>query len=407
MSHTSVTVVRAGKLLDVHTREVLRDQAITIEGDRIAGVQSWTPAHADGTVVDWSDFLVAPGLVDLHTHLIGELGHGSLLPLAQTSPAMQALQGVRNAATTLNAGFTTVRDLGTYRAFVDRDLRDAINAGIVPGPRMHVAGAFVTTSTGGGELTGLEPDIELPESLRFGVADTTDEGRRAVRRIIHAGADVIKVMATGAVLTEGNIPGAPEFSESELRAIVEEAALNGVHVAAHAHGSEGIRRALRAGARSIEHGTSISPEVIDCFLETNAFYVPTVFLLTWLRGRDEFEQYSASTQRKFRDIEQGAFDGLRDAFESGVRIAYGTDAIVYPHGLNASQLCDFVAAGMKPMEALLSATVVAAECLDDPNVGAIEPERYADLVALHPDVLTHIEYATDVGGVIKGGAVVR
>ena len=258
------TAIRAGRLVDVEAGEVRRDQTILIRGERIEAVlPGGEPIPSDARSIDLSEATVTPGLIDLHSHLIGAVdeGHGYAV-LLQRSGAQEALTGVANARRTLLAGFTSVRDVGTFRAFVDVALREAIDAGVCIGPRMACAGAYVTSSGGGGDITGLTPDVEVPRELRFGVANSVDEVRQRVREIIHGGADLIKVIATGAVMTEGTIPGAPEFSEAEVRAAVEEAGLNDRYVAAHAHGANGIANAVRAGVRSIEHGSLMDDEAI-------------------------------------------------------------------------------------------------------------------------------------------------
>lgn len=406
---TDIRVIRAGAVADVLAGEVLADHAIVLDGERIAAVEPWSPSrHGGEHVLDLSDHLVAPGMIDLHTHLIGELERGSYSPYLTGSPARDALLGVRHARATLRAGFTTVRDVGSFRAFVDCDLRDAIDSGICEGPRMVCAGAYVTCSSGGGEITDLALDIPLPTSFRFGVADSVDEVRSAVRRIAHRGADVIKIIATGAVYASGTVPGAPEYTEEELRACVDEAALYGLYVAAHAHGEEGALRAIRAGARTIEHGTMLGDTAMSAMIEHGTYYVPTTYLLNWVEAHAEREEHPIGVREKTASVGTSARAAVRLAVEAGVRIAYGTDAIVFPHGRNAGQLPEFVEAGMTPMQALQSATSVAAECLGrSADVGAVAPGRFADLVAVPGAHLDEIGRFTDVAAVLKGGRIVE
>ena len=402
-----LTRIRAGWLIDVVAGEVLRDRVVGIRGDRIESI-----GDDDGSPVeiDLPEHTVLPGLIDCHSHLIGEIegGHG-YAALVQRTGAQEALTGVRNARDTVRAGFTSVRDVGTFRAFVDVALRDAIEAGDVLGPRMLCAGAYVTCSGGGGDVTGLAPDVDavLPRELRFGVANSVDEVRRVVREIIHGGADFIKVIATGAVLTEGTVPSAPEFSEAEIGAAVEEAALYEAHVAAHAHGAEGIKRAVRAGVRSIEHGSLMDDESIALMAEHGTYLVADVWMGGWTIEQGEREGWSPGVMRKLRETTDVQREGFAKAVEAGVRIAFGTDSGTYPHGMNAHQFATMVKHGMTPIEAIRSATVVAAELLGwRDQVGAIEPGLFADLVAVRGDVLGDVGLLTDVDLVMKGGALV-
>ena len=401
-----LTRIRAGWLVDVVAGEVVRDRVVGVRGDRIESV-----GDDDGAPVelDLSDHTVLPGLIDCHAHLIGEIedGHG-YAALVQRTGAQEALTGVRNARDTVLAGFTSVRDVGTFRAFVDVALRDAIEAGDVVGPRMQCAGAYVTSSGGGGDVTGLAPDVDavVPRELRFGVANSVDEVRRAVREILHGGADFIKVIATGAVLTEGTVPSAPEFSEAEIRAAVEEAALYETHVAAHAHGAEGIKRAVRAGVRSIEHGSLMDDESIALMAEHGTYLVADVWMGDWTIEQGEREGWSPNVMRKLRETTDVQREGFAKAVEAGVRIAFGTDSGTYPHGMNAHQFATMVKHGMTPIEAIRSATVVAAELLGwRDRVGAIEPGLFADLVAVRGDVLSDVGLLTDVDVVMKGGVL--
>ncbi|HEY7754648.1 MAG TPA: amidohydrolase family protein [Actinomycetota bacterium] len=411
MTTNDLTVVRAGRLVDVAAGEVRRAQVIAIRGDRVESVTPDTGTYPDSARhLDLSRHTVLPGLIDCHAHMIGELESGQgYASLVQRTGAQEAMTGVRNARDTILAGFTAVRDVGTFRAFVDVALRDAIDAGDVLGPRMFCAGAFVTCSGGGGDVTGLAPDVDevVPRDLRFGVADSADEVRAAVRRILHGGADFVKVIATGAVLTEGTSPGAPEFSEAEIRAAVEEASLYDTHVAAHAHGAEGIKRAVRAGVRSIEHGSLMDDEAIAMMAEAGTYLVADVWEGDWIAEQGRLHGWSAAVLRKNDETTEAQREGFARCVEAGVRLAYGTDSGVYPHAMVARQFATMVKLGMTPMEAIRSATVTAAELIGwRDRVGAIEPGLFADLIAIEGDPLSDVELLNDVAVVVKGGEVV-
>ncbi len=409
MANDRLTLVRAGRLVDVAAGEILRDQVVEIVGDRIVSVVPDQGRHPDGArVIDLSEHTVSPGLIDCHTHLVGELEHGEYANLLMRTGAQEALAGVRNARDTVMAGFTTVRDVGTFRAFVDVDLRDAIDAGSVVGPRMQCAGAFVTVSGGGGDIPPVAPDVEIPRELRFGVADSVDDVRRVVREILHRRADFIKVIATGAVLTRGTAPGVPEFSEDEIRAAVDEAAMFGTFVAAHAHGAKGIKNAVRAGVRSIEHGSFVDDEGIDLMGERGTYLVADIYSGDFIEEEGRRKGWPAEILHKNEETSDAQREGFQKAVKAGVKIAFGTDSGVYPHGWNARQLACMVRYGMTSMQSVQSATIVAAELMGwADGVGSIEPGKFADVVAVEGDALDDLARFTDVSFVMKGGLVLR
>jgi imidazolonepropionase-like amidohydrolase len=407
MSPERLTVLRAGRLIDTVAGELLRAQVVEIVGARIESVgpdQGRYPNEA--RVIDLSQHTVVPGLIDCHAHLVGELEQGEYATQLMRTGAEEALVGVRNARDTVMAGFTAVRDVGTFRAFVDVSLRDAIDAGDVVGPRMQCAGPFVTVSSGGGDIPPVAPDVQIPAELRFGVANSADEVRRVVREILHRGADFIKVIATGAVLTRGTAPGAPEFSEDEIRAAVEEAAQYRTFVAAHAHGAEGIKRAVRAGARSIEHGSLIDDEAIELMAERGTYLVADIFCGDYIAEEGRRRGWPEEILRKNEDTTDAQREGFQKAVKAGVKVAFGTDSGVYPHGWNARQLPYMVRFGMTSMQAVQSATIVAAELMGwDDRIGSVEPGKLADLVAVEGDALEDVARLTDVAFVMKGGEV--
>jgi imidazolonepropionase-like amidohydrolase len=406
---SDLRAITADRLIDTEAGEVRSGAVVVIDGERVVDVASAVPAGA--ITIDLAGHTVLPGLMDMHSHLIGaqDTGQG-YASLVMTSGAQEALTGVKNARDTLMAGFTTVRDVGTFRAFADVALRDAIEAGWVMGPRMVCAGPYVTCPGGGGDITGLAVDVDavVPKELRFGVSSGVDEVRANVRQILRYGADFIKVIATGAVLTSGTDPGLPEFTEAELHAAVEEAELAGTYVAAHAHGAEGIKRAVRAGVRSIEHGSLIDDEAIDLMAERGTYLVADMYDGDFMLEEGPKLGYSAEVIRKTIMTNDAQREGFEKAVKAGVKIAHGTDSGIFPHGQNARNLAYYVRFGLTPMQAIQSATRWSAELLGrSEDLGAVEPGAYADLIAVPGDPTDDVRLLEDVPFVMKGGEVVK
>jgi imidazolonepropionase-like amidohydrolase len=408
-SNGPLIAIHAGRLVAVDQGVVLKDRWLIVRGDHIESTLPGSAAAPAGArVIDLSTYTVLPGLIDCHTHLIGDIQSASASAVLEHSEAQEAFTGVRNARATLLAGFTTVRDVGTYRAFVDVALRDAIADGTVLGPRMMVAGAYITVSSGGGEVTGIAHDVILPPGMRMGVANSPTEVRQRVRELLNGGADFIKVIATGAVLTAGTKPGVQELSEEELHAAVEEAAKFGTFVAAHAHGAEGIKAAVRAGVRSIEHGSLMDDEGVRLMKEHGTWLVADIWNGDYIATEGKKQGWSEEILRKNDETTETQRTAFRKAVAAGVHIAFGTDSGVYPHGLNASQLPYMVRYGMTPIQAIQSATVRAAELMGwQDRVGSLAPGKYADVIAVPGDALADLASLQKVAFVMKGGVAVK
>jgi imidazolonepropionase-like amidohydrolase len=380
-AHAASWTVRAGQVFDTEHGRILHDQWIEIDGARIRALR---PARADdpAPTVDWSDRVVMPGWIDCHTHLIGDIQSADVLAPLKSTAAQDVLIGARNANATLLAGFTTVRDVGTYRGLIDVALRDAILRGDLPGPRMRVAGAYITVPGGGGEVTG-ESGVSIAAELRMGVASTPAQVRDRVRRLVAGGADFIKVIATGAVLTNGTEPGALELSPAQMRAAVDEAQRLGVDVTAHAHGAEGIKQAIRAGVRSIEHASLIDDEGIALAKAHGVFLAMDIYNGDYIEAVGTRDGWDAEILRKNRETTDAQREGFRKALAVGVNIVFATDSGVYPHGDNARQFAFMLQHGMTEMQAVQAATWVAARLLRlEHELGSLAPGKVADLVAL-------------------------
>ncbi len=402
------SVLHARHLLDVATGTWLDDRRLFVDDQgRIAAVVApgdGGPAAPEAVAIagDW----VIPGLIDCHAHLVG-LAQDAGIPAIDSTAVAEVLSGVRNARDTLRAGFTTVRDVGAFWAFTDVALRDAIDRGWTPGPRMQCAGAFITSPGGGGEVSSDAPSMGLPDALRFGVVRDEAEVRARVRALADGGATVIKLIVTGAVLTLGTDPGAIELPEPWIRAAVQEAGALGLFVAAHAHGAEGIKAAIRAGVRSVEHASLIDADGIAMLVEHGTYLVADVYDGDWIAEEGRRAGWPAETLAKNDATTQAQRDAFSLAVRAGVRIAYGTDSGVYPHPMVATQLGYQVRLGQTSLEAIRSATLVAAACMGwDDRVGSLDVGQYADLVAIDADPLEDIEILRRPASVMQGGTIV-
>ena len=391
--------VHVGRLIDPGAARVLADQRIRIVDGKIAAVTPWR--DADGpAAVDWSGETVLPGLID---------GDGSdpAAPLKE-SEAATILKGAKAASIELRSGFTTVRDVGVYRGLTDIALRDAINAGEVEGPRMFVAGGYITVPGGGGEINALAADVPVPEQFRMGEVRTPAEARDRARYFLDHGADFIKLIATGAVLAIGGIPGALELSPEEMKAACDEAKAHGSYCIAHAHGAEGIKAAIRAGARTIEHASYLDAEGIALAKANGVWLDMDIYNGDWINDVGVKQHWPAEYLRKNIETTDIQRRGFAAAVKAGAKMTFGTDAGVYLYGLGARQFAYMVRYGMTPMQAIQSATSEAAKALRlDGKVGSLAPGAYGDLIAVKGDPLADIRALEQIDGVIKEGKVVR
>jgi len=399
--------VLAGKILDVRTGNYATDQIIWIEGSKIkavgkaADVSKKLPAGTK--TIDLSKLTILPGLIDCHTHLtmspdmIGPRG-------LHISYSRSALIGARSARVTLEAGFTTVRNVGAG-GYADIALRDAINAGDVPGPRMLASGPPLSITGGHGDQNFLAPQFNYSDD---GVANGIDGVMTKVRENIKYGADLIKFMATGGVLSEGDNPALEQYSPEEMKAIVDTAHGLGRKVAAHAHGALGIKNAVLAGVDSIEHGSYSNDEDIALMKQRGTYLVPTVFLEDWLSANYQHLGFTQSMTDKMNMVLPIAKQNLSHAFKEGVKIAFGTDAAVYPHGMNAGEFATMVKMGLRPLVAIQAATVNAADLLGwSDRVGTLEPGKFADIVAVDGDPIADVSILEHVRFVMKGGEIIK
>ena len=406
--HAENLYINAGRLVDVQAGTVLYGQCINVAGERIVAVAPCAETPTDSRRVDWSAYTVLPGLVDLHTHLADTGQSADVAAPLKTSPAATALIGAHNARVTLEAGFTTVRDVGTYRGLTDVALRDAINTGQVPGPRMFVAGAYITIPKGGGELNGVIPNGQLPADMRLGVVSTPADAAVKTENLFANGADFIKMIATGAVLALGTEPGEPELTEAQMRAVVTVATYRKSYATAHAHGAAGIKSAIRAGVRCIEHASLIDDEGLKMAKDEGVWLVMDVYNGDYIDDIGTKEGWPTEYLRKNRETTDVQRVGFAKAVKLGVKLAYGTDAGVYPHGANARQFAYMVKYGMTPMQAIQSATIGAAQLLDKTaDIGSIAPGRFADIIAVRGDPLADVRALETVEHVIKGAVLVK
>lgn len=404
--------VRAGHLFDATSDNMRENVVITIVGERI---QSVAPAQTvtipkGSTVIDLSHATVLPGLIDCHVHLGARADRYDEIYRFKDTPFSSAFAAVVNARKTLEAGFTSVRDVGSL-PFLAVDLRNSINEGLVPGPRIVASGPPISITGGHGDLNNFSPQTRVsmfPEERDFQIADGVDQVRHVVRAQVKYGVDVIKILATGGVLSKGDSPGAPQFTPEELKAAAEEAHMAGRKIAAHAHGTQGIKNAILAGIDSIEHASLIDDEGIRLAKERGVYLVMDIYNDDYIRGKAVEFGLPKENVEKEKMVGELQRENFAKAVKAGVKMAFGTDAGVYPHGDNAKQFTYMVKYGMTPAQAIRAATSSAADLIGRAkDVGTVEPGKYADLIAVSSDPLQNVRVLENVGFVMKGGAIYK
>ena len=403
-----LTVVKAGKLIDPDSGKVLINQTILIRNNRVERVGTELAVPVGAKVIDLGQMTVLPGLIDCHTHLADGAHDGEPLGQFKKTAAQVALESVPNARVMLESGFTAVRDVGVYRALTDLALRDAINRGDVIGPRMFVAGSYVTISGGAGALTGLAPDITLPWDLHYGEANSPWEVRRVVRQLAHEGVDHIKILSSGAVLTHGSNPKSQEFTPEEIQAAVDEASHFGLRVESHAHSPEGIKNAIRAGVASVEHATMIDDEGIALAKQHGTYLDMDIYDEDCIQADGRKGNMPKDFLEHDAKLGQIQRDNFRKAVSAGVKMSFGTDAGVCAYGTSGKQFALMVQYGMTPMQAIQSATSAAADLLGrSDDIGSIKPGKFADMIAVAGDPLTDIRLLENVQFVMKDGTIYK
>ncbi|MEO5685015.1 MAG: amidohydrolase family protein [Chitinophagaceae bacterium] len=404
----TITVIKAGKLIDTESGKVLDNQLILIENDTIKAVGSNIAIPKNATIIDLSRATVLPGLIDCHTHVTIQPGGDYYADIFRKTTVDYAVTAHIYAKRTLEAGFTTIRDVGSA-GFLDVALRNAINNGDIPGPRMLCATLFIGSTGSHGDLNGFSPylDFQLPKNMN-GVANGVDEIRKQVRYNIKYGADVIKFGASAGVLSEEESVGGPQYTQEEMNAIVDEAKLWGRKTCAHAHGTIAIKMAVKAGVASVEHGSFVDEEGIELMKQHGTYLVADIYNDDYIMSEYAKLGYPEKILNKEKLVGRLQRENFAKAVKAGVKIAYGTDAGVYPHGWNGKQFFYMVKFGLTPMQAIQSATSNAADLLGwTEKVGSVTAGKLADIVAVINDPLLDIKVLENVQFVMKGGVVYK
>lgn len=405
---STLIAIRCGKLIDGRTTQTQTDMVIVIRGERIeaVGKAASITIPKGATILDLSNATVLPGLIDVHSHIIPDVGYTQDAFLKRSS-ALNALEGLVNAQKSLRAGFTTLRDPGDMDLYYAHLMvRDVINAGKLEGPRIVAAGHLLSITGGHADFNSGAPEMNIPA---FGeIVDGVEEVRKAVRKEIKWGADWIKISATGGIYSAGDEPGLEQFSFDEMKAAVDEARRFGRYVSAHSHGVQGTKSALRAGVRSIEHGSILDDEAVELFKRPGAYLVPTIYTSEYTLAEGKKNNIPAFAYEKARKLHELKRQSFLKAVKGGVKIVYGTDTGIIPQGANARQFAVMVKWGMPQAQALLSATSLAAEMLGlSKDLGSIEAGKYADVIAVTGDPLTNISTLEEVKFVMKGGKIIK
>ena len=407
-----ITYIRAGKLFDSTSDSLRENVVIVVEGERIKAVEPAAQAQipAGAKVIDLSKSTVLPGLIDCHTHLGARADHYNPINAFKDTPYTEGFAAEKNARTTLLAGFTTVRDVGSG-PFMAVDLRNSIDEGFIIGPRVVASGPGISITGGHGDLNNYSPETTVtlfPAERNYQIADGADQVRHVVRAQVKYGVDVIKILATGGVLSKGDSPGAPQFTYEELKVAADEAHMAGRKIAAHAHGAEGIKNAILAGIDSIEHASLASDEDIQLAKQHGTYFDMDIYNDDYLLGKAiEFglPQENIDKEKMVGRIQRETF---QKAVKAGVKMAFGTDAGVYPHGDNARQFVTMVRFGMTPPQAIRTATQNSADVIGrSKDVGTIEVGKYADIIAVSGDPMQDVTVLQNVGFVMKGGVVYK
>ena len=404
-----VSQIYCGQMLDVESEEIIDGVMISVDPktEKVIEINTNIRLADANNPLDLSNYFCLPGLIDMHTH-ISEKTSSDLSEFLTRSQEEQLVEARENAQTTLEVGFTSIRDVGVYIAWTDKRLRDEINQGLTPGPRMQISGYYLTIPGGGGDIDIPDYKGEVPEHIRQGVTRGKDQFRQRAEKAVNGGADLLKMIASGAVLAYGSTPGSPEMNPDEIEAVVNVGQEAGIRVTAHAHGAESIKQAILAGVNSIEHASLIDDEGIRLAKEKGVALSMDIYNGDYINTVGVIEEWPEEFLRKNRETTQIQRENFTKAHQAGVIIVYGTDAGVYPHGDNAKQFAYMVNHGMTSLEAIQSATIVAAKVMNwEDRVGQIKPGYFADIIAVRDNPLLNIRLLEDINVVIKGGVVYK